>query len=60
VLSGNTPAVQHVTWHANGTQGELEYTLSYELSSFPEHVANILSGRSTLEEGSRSWLEKQL
>ncbi|MFS8180197.1 sterol desaturase family protein [Pseudovibrio denitrificans] len=60
VLDGSTPAVQQVTWHPDREQGQLEYTLRYELSSFPEHVANILSGRSALEESSRLWLQEQL
>ncbi|WP_208991722.1 hypothetical protein [Pseudovibrio sp. Ad37] len=49
-----------MTWHPDGEQGQLEYTLRYELSSFPEHVANIISARNALEESSRVWLQEQL
>ncbi|SDQ76333.1 sterol desaturase family protein [Pseudovibrio sp. Tun.PSC04-5.I4] len=59
-LSGSTPAVQQLRYVPSGDQGQIEYTLTYELSSFPQHVANILSARSKVEQSSRQWLEDQL
>lgn len=53
------PALQRVELSNSAQSGGVTYQLRYELSSFPQHVLNLLQLKGQASAQSRNWLERQ-